>query len=358
MVRLGTDERAILFTMHHVVSDGWSMQLLVAEVSALYGALEAGAEPALPPLPMQYGDFAVWQRGWLEGGVLDAQVAWWRSGWPARRPCWSCPRTGRGRRSPAPAPGARPSPCRRPPAAPCARWRRARGPRCSWRMLAAWQSLLGRYARTDDVSVGTPVAGRTREELEGLIGLFVNTLVLRTDLSGEPGFRALLGRVRETALGAFAHQDVTFEKLVEELAPERSLGHTPLFQVAFNFQNAAPGRAPFGKLVVEPLPPMVDAAPFDLNLHVAESGDALQVLLIYRAELFDHGTAERMLAHFATLLTAAAAGPDAPLAARAAGGRRGARRPRRPARLPSFRRTPPCTTCSPRRRRARRTRPR
>ncbi|HEX6042688.1 non-ribosomal peptide synthase/polyketide synthase, partial [Longimicrobium sp.] len=314
VVRLDDTDWAILFTMHHVVSDGWSMQVLVNEVRELYGALGEGREPALAPLPLQYPDYAVWQRDWLSGGVIDAQLAWWREQLAGAPPVLELPTD----RPHAPAAGARgghasvafPEETTRALRAIA----HAEGATLYMALLAAWQTLLGRYARTDDVSVGTPVAGRTRAELDGLIGFFVNTLVLRTDLSGTPGYRALLRRVRETALGAFARQDVPFERLVEALAPERSLLHSPLFQVLFHFQSAPAAEAPMGDLVATPMGPVGSAAQFDLSLGVAETGDALEAWLTYRTDLFDAETAERMLAHFARLVHAAAVHPDAALA--------------------------------------------
>ncbi|HEX6913102.1 MAG TPA: amino acid adenylation domain-containing protein, partial [Longimicrobium sp.] len=180
-------------------------------------------------------------------------------------------------------------------------------------LLAAWQLLLARYSGQDDVAVGTPIAGRTRLETEGLIGFFVNTLVLRTELGGAPTFRALLGRVRETTLGAYQHQDIPFEKLVEELKVERSLSHTPLFQVMFTLQNNAREALDLGGLQAEPVAAEGEVAKFDLSLTLAESGDGLLGSLAYRAELFDEATIDRMLGHLGALLQAVAAAPDAAL---------------------------------------------
>jgi amino acid adenylation domain-containing protein len=315
VLRLDGAEWAILFTMHHVVSDGWSMQVLVREVSELYGALEAGREAALAPLPVQYADYAVWQRAWLAGGVRDAQLDWWRGQLAGAPPLLELP-TDRPRPPQAGARGGRAS-IHLPQAALRALRALAleEGATLFMALLASWQALLGRYAGTDDVSVGTPVAGRGRTELEGLIGFFANTLVLRTDLSGAPGFRALLRRVRETTLGAFGRQDVPFERLVEELAPARSLAHTPLFQVLFHFRTYAGGEYRLGSLPAEALAGDDEAAQFDLSLGVVEVGDAVEASLSYRAELYDAATAERMLRHLAVLVHAAADAPDRPLAA-------------------------------------------
>ncbi|HEV2734868.1 MAG TPA: AMP-binding protein, partial [Longimicrobiaceae bacterium] len=181
-------------------------------------------------------------------------------------------------------------------------------------LLAAWQALLGRWAGQDDVVVGTPVAGRGRTELETLIGFFVNTLALRADLSGDPSLRALVGRVREFALGAFAHQEVPFERLVEELAPERSLSHTPLFQVVFSLNEEDAGGLRLGGVWMEPVPPAEESVRFDLALAMEDVGGRFEGSLSFRADLFDPATARRLAEHLARLLDAAAAKPDRPLA--------------------------------------------
>ncbi|HEX8273217.1 MAG TPA: amino acid adenylation domain-containing protein, partial [Longimicrobiaceae bacterium] len=180
-------------------------------------------------------------------------------------------------------------------------------------LLAAWQTLLGRYAGQEDVVVGTPIAGRTRSEVEGLIGFFTNNLVHRADLSGAPGFRGLLGRVREGVLGAFAHQELPFERLVEELAPERSLGYTPLFQVLFSLQPSDTAGSRLGAAATEPLERGSEVAKFDLALYLEEAGERYAGALVYRTELFEAATIERMTGHFVALVDALAADPDRPL---------------------------------------------
>ncbi len=302
LVRLGEDEHALLFTMHHVISDGWSIGVLVHEVSALYAAFTEGHAPVLPVLPVQYADYAAWQRAHLSGPVLDAQMAYWRkalAGAPARlelptdhpRPAVPTDRGGTASFT-------------LPPEATRAlrALSRREGTTVFMTLLAAWQLLLSRYSGQDDVLVGSPIAGRGRGEVENLVGFFVNTLVLRGDLSGDPTFRGLLRRVRETALGAYGHQDVPFEKLVEELQPERSRAHTPFFQVMFSQQNAEPSSLRLGEAQVESLELDAHAARFDLGLAVAEDGETLRGVLTYRSDLFDAATAERMLAHYASLL--------------------------------------------------------
>ncbi|MEW5929831.1 MAG: amino acid adenylation domain-containing protein, partial [Gemmatimonadota bacterium] len=310
LLRLDRDDHALLFTLHHVVGDAWSMEVLTREVSAAYGAYSRGEEPRLPELPVQYADYAAWQRGWLAGEALEAQLAWWRERLAGAPPVLEIP-TDHPRR-----PGA---------GSAAGRARLALDPRTAHRvrelarregatpfmaLLAAWQLLLGRYAGQVDVVVGSPIAGRTRSELEGLIGFFVNTLVLRTDLSGDAGFRELLRRVREATLGAFQHQDLPFERLVEELQPERSLTHTPLFQVVFSLQGAPPGAPRLGRLEAEPLDAGAATATFDLSFTMTDTGEGLEGSLVYRTALFEAATAERMLGHFAVLLRGVAADPD------------------------------------------------
>ncbi len=313
LLRVAEDDHAVLFTLHHVVSDGWSTGVLVREVSALYEAYARGEEPRLPELPVQYADYAAWQRAWLSGDVLDAQLRFWRDrldGAPPvlelpadfpRRPAASAPAghlpvqlsadTGRGLRELSRREGATPF----------------------MALLAAFALLLSRYAGQEDVVVGSPIAGRTRAELEGLIGFFVNTLVLRTDLSGDPGFRELLGRVRETTLGAYQHQDVPFERLVEELHPERSLTHTPFFQVMFSLQNTEEAVLRLGELRMEPFSAGEGVSQFDLDLSLREGPDRIEGELRYRADLFEPATAGRMAAHFRLLLDAVLHAPERPL---------------------------------------------
>jgi amino acid adenylation domain-containing protein len=315
LARLGREEHAVLFTLHHVVSDGWSTGILVREVSELYAAFSEGREPRLPPLPVQYADFAAWQRAWLSGDVLDAQLAYWREKLAGAPPLLELP-TDRPRPLVQGARGGLAFLALSDQTTHALRaLARREGATLFMTLLAGWQLLLSRYAGEEDVSVGTPIAGRTRLETEGLIGFFVNTLVLRADLSGDPTFRALLGRVREATLGAYAHQDIPFEKLVEELAPERSLSHTPLFQAMFVFQNNAAEALRLGALEAEPLAGDGGTTKFDLLLALGEAGGRVAGALSYRAELWDAATIERMLGHFGALLDAVAAEPDRPVGA-------------------------------------------
>ncbi|HEX8273687.1 MAG TPA: amino acid adenylation domain-containing protein [Longimicrobiaceae bacterium] len=310
LLRTGDQEAAVLFTLHHVVTDGWSMEVLLREVSALYAAALRGEDARLPALPVQYADFAAWQREWLSGEALDRQLAYWRERLAGAPPLLEIP-TDRPRTVEQSPRAERRSVVLPPAVAPgLRRLARAEGATPFMALLAGWQALLGRWSGQDDVSVGTPVAGRARTELEGLIGFFANTLVLRADLSGGPTFRTLLGRVREAALGAFAHQDLPFERLVEELQPERSLLHTPLFQAVFALEEEDAEAPRLDGVRMEPLAAGPGAARFDLELELLERGDALAGTLLYRAELFDAATAGRMLDHLVRLLEAVAADPE------------------------------------------------
>ncbi|HEX8272004.1 MAG TPA: non-ribosomal peptide synthase/polyketide synthase, partial [Longimicrobiaceae bacterium] len=313
-LRLGGAEWGLLFTMHHIVSDGWSAEVLLRELSELYDALSSGREPMLPELPVQYADYAAWQRGWPTGDALEAGLGFWRERLRGAPPLLELP-TDRPRPRVQDPRGAR---VRAALPAETARGLRAlargEGATAFIALLAAWQLLLARWSGQEDVVIGTPVAGRTRLETEPLIGFFVNTLVLRTDLSGGPGFRELLRRVRETALGAYQHQEIPFERLVEALAPERSLAHTPLFQAMFVLETGGRRELRLGGVEAEPLPMGgAEAAKFDLTLDLAADGEGFGGWLAFRAGLWERATVERMAAHFARLAAAAVEDPDRPV---------------------------------------------
>ncbi|HSK75747.1 MAG TPA: amino acid adenylation domain-containing protein [Thermoanaerobaculia bacterium] len=310
LVRLGDGEHAVLLTMHHVVSDGWSVELLVRELGTLYGAFSRGLPSPLPELAIQYADFAAWQRRWLTGAVLESQLGYWRGRLQGAPPVLTLatdrPRpavqTFRG--------AARPVVIPAPLAAALQGLARRHGATLFMTVMAAFQALLSRHAGQADVSVGTPIAGRNHVETERLIGFFASTLVLRTDLAGDPDFAELVARVREGLLGAYAHQGLPFERLVEELQPERSLSWTPLFQVAFALQNTPLGTVEVPGLRLEPMPLEGGTAKFDLTLLLSESGGGLAGVLEYNRDLFDGATVQRMVGHFLHLLSAgAAAGP-------------------------------------------------
>ncbi|HKH48538.1 MAG TPA: amino acid adenylation domain-containing protein, partial [Thermoanaerobaculia bacterium] len=311
LLRLEEREHLLLMTFHHVVSDGWSWGVLLRDVAALYAAFSQGRPSPLPDLPVQYADFAVWQRGWLQGETLERQLAWWTRQLagaprvlelPADRPRPVLPsRRGGVRRTvlSAALSAAVSGLCRRQGVTPF------------MALLAAWSLLLGRHAGQEEVLVGSPVAGRNRREIEGLIGLFINTLVLRTDLTGGPGFTGLLGRVREMAIDAFSHQDLPFERLVEDLAADRDLRRAPVFQVLFILQNAPLGALELPGLTLRLVPVDWDAAKFDLTLNLEETAGRFSGWLEYDADLFDAATAERLLARYERLLAAAVEAPEA-----------------------------------------------
>jgi amino acid adenylation domain-containing protein len=302
LLRLSDEEHVLLLTMHHIVSDGWSMGVLVREMRSLYEAFAVGHGSPLAELPVQYADYAVWQRGWLEGGELGRQLSYWREmleGAPevlelaGDRPRPSAPTYE----------GALESISL--PEGLSARLRelaRREGVTLYMLLLAAWQTLLMRYTGQEDVVVGSPVAGRTRAETEGLIGFFVNTLVLRTDLSGDPTFRELLGRVREVCLGAYAHQEVPFEKVVEELAPERSLSRNPLFQIEFILQNTPREALELSGVSLSMFRTFGATAQFDLSLGMGDDGREIGGTIGYSTDLYDAATVRRMLVHFRALL--------------------------------------------------------
>ncbi|HPL30629.1 MAG TPA: amino acid adenylation domain-containing protein, partial [Anaerolineae bacterium] len=310
LLRLAADEHVVLLTLHHIVCDEWSSSILVEEVAALYAASAAGQAAPLAELPIQYADYACWQRSWLQGEVLDEQLTYWKQ-------------------QLAGAPELLPLPADRPrPAVQTFRGAyqsfevpsevtqglqalsRQEGATMFMALLAAFQTLLARYTGQDDISVGTPIAGRNRAELEGLIGFFVNTLVLRGDLAGEPSFRELVRRTREAALGAYAHQDVPFEMLVDALQPVRDLSHSPLFQVMFVLQNAPLRVRELPGLTMRRVESSSGTAKFDLTLFMEEAGDRLGGAVEYNADLFDAATIARFIGHFQALLAAAVADPD------------------------------------------------
>jgi amino acid adenylation domain-containing protein len=309
LLKLAPQEHVVLLVMHHVVSDGWSMGVFYRELAALYQGFAGGGPAPLPELPVQYADYAAWQRDWLRGEVLERQLAYWKerlAGAPAalemptdrpRPPV----QTVRGATEPFLISG----PLLARLKALCQR----EGCTLYMALLAAFQTLLHRYSGQEDVCVGSPVAGRTRPELEGLIGFFVNTLVLRGDLSGDPTFRELLGRAREVCLGAYAHQDLPFELLVEALQPQRDLSRTPLFQVMFILQNTPLPSLDLPGLSLSPLEADSGTAKFDLLLALAETEQGLAGNLEYNTDLFEAATARRLLGHFRNLLEAAVADP-------------------------------------------------
>jgi amino acid adenylation domain-containing protein len=309
VLRLDDAEHVGLLTMHHIVSDGWSTAILVREMATLYVAFCAGGSSPLPALPIQYADFAQWQRQWLQGEILETQIAYWKQqlvGAPAfvdlptdhPRPTMQ---TFRGAHQSLGLP--------KHLRAGIKALARQEGVTQFMALLAAFAVLLCRYSGQDDLAVGTPVANRNRLETEGLIGFFVNTLVLRTDLSGNPGFREVLRRVREVCLGAYSHQDLPFDRLVEELHVTRDLSRNPLFQVMFVLHSASLRTVELPGSTLSAVEGDSETAHFDLTLEMAETEQGLTATFVYNTDLFDGGTIARMLENFQTLLEAVVADP-------------------------------------------------
>ncbi|MEG4281922.1 amino acid adenylation domain-containing protein [Microcoleus sp. A006_D1] len=327
ILRLTDSEHILLLNMHHIASDDWSIGVLIRELEAIYTAFINHQPSPLPELSLQYADFAEWQRAWLQGEVLETQLAYWRQqlrgisvlNLPIDRPAPAM-QNYRGKTQYLELP-------KKLKDALVALSQRE-GATLFMTLLAAFQTLLYRYSQQADIVVGSPIANRNRSEIEALIGFFVNTLVLRTDCSGNPTFRDFLGRVREVTLGAYAHQDLPFEKLVEELHPERSLNRHPLFQVVFGLQNAPVDELELPELKLSSFHLETQTTRFDLELHLWEAADkfrsrygehwqdsqGLRGVAVYNPDLFDEVTIARMLKHFKTLLESIVANPEQSIA--------------------------------------------
>jgi amino acid adenylation domain-containing protein len=303
LLQIDEHEHVLAIVMHHIISDGWSMSVLFRELATAYNAFRNNAAPHWPPLPVQYADYAVWQREALADIELERQITYWRAQLADAPAALKLPTD-----NPRPAiQGSRGAWInRRLPEDLCGSLHElGRDEGCTLFMvlLAAFDVVLGHYAGQQDVLVGTPIAGRNRTELEGLIGFFVNTLVLRTDLSGNPSFRDLLARVKTAALGAYAHQDVPFERLVDELKPDRDTSRTPVFQVMFNLHNEPVNVLSLDGLDVEPLGLDRGTAKFDLTLSLTESDRALFMSYEYNADLFDRETVAGISAYYESVLS-------------------------------------------------------
>jgi amino acid adenylation domain-containing protein len=309
-VRLADAEHVVLLTIHHIVFDGWSTSVLFRELAACYNAFTAGAPVPLSPLSIQYADFTIWQRDWLQGQELERELAYWRKQLSGALPLLQLA-TDHSRPSVQGSRGAH-HPVRLSRGLTDRLTSVSRRERVTLFMtlLAAFQTLLYRYTEQEDILVGSAIAGRNQVELESLIGVFVNTLVLRTDLSGDPTFRELLDRVRDVTLGAYAHQDVPFEKLVEELHPERSLAHAPLCQAIFVFQNTPQHTLELLGLATAPFDVTPETAKFDLSLSLREGPGGLTGSFTYSTDLFEASTIARMATHFEILLEGISANPD------------------------------------------------
>ncbi|MFB2833039.1 amino acid adenylation domain-containing protein, partial [Floridanema evergladense] len=310
---LSETEHILLVCMHHIVSDGWSMGVFVQELSALYNAYTQGERSPLNPLPIQYADFAIWQREWLQGEVLQRQLNYWQE-----------------KLKDAPALLELPTDRPRPPvqtfvggnqqfalspelSRKLTQLSQETGATLFMMLLAAFNTLLYRYTGQLDILVGTAIANRNHSEIQSLIGFFVNTLVMRTDLSGNPSFRELLSRVRETAMEAYTYQDLPFEMLVEALQPERNLSYSPLFQVMFALQNAPMSKLELGGLTLSPIELENPIAKFDLSLAMASTSEGLVGIWEYNSDLFDGCTIERMTNHLLSLLEGIVANPQIPI---------------------------------------------
>lgn len=310
LARLSAGEHVLVLTMHHIIGDGWSGGVLLRELGALYAAFCDGRESPLAQLPIQYADYAAWQRGWLTGAVLEEHLGYWSGQLGGAPPLLELPtdrprphtQSFRGEHLAAALPPALSDAFRR--------LSREEGATLFMTLLAAFKVLLGRQAGQTDVVVGTPIAGRNRQDLEALVGFFVNTLVLRTSLAGRPTFRELLRRVREVCLGAYAHQEMPFERLVEELQPERSTSHTPLFQVFFNMHNHAEGETAFPGLTLHELPAPESGSKFDLTLYAKDHPAGIHLTLVYNSDLFERFRMVELFAQFRRLLSQVAERPD------------------------------------------------
>ena len=301
LICLAENEYLLLLTMHHTISDGWSISVFMRELAALYTAFTQEQPSPLPELPIQYADFAEWQHEWLQGEVRDNLLTYWK------KQLEDVP------------------PLELPTDYPRPAFLNFSGGHIAFELsasltqalkvlsrqenvtlfmtlLAAFQTLLARYSGQDDIVVGSPIANRNRTEIEGLIGFFANTLVLRADLSGNPSFRTVLERVRETLLDAYAHQDLPFEHLVEALRVPRDPSRNPLFQVMFVLQNTPSSRVELPGLTLDLSESYIGAATFDLLLFISENNDKLDCVFEYSSELFDEATISRLLGHYQTLL--------------------------------------------------------
>jgi acyl carrier protein len=311
LLRLGPQEHAAIMTSHHIISDGWSMGVLIREVGVLYEAYRRGLESPMKELPIQYVDYAVWQREWLRGEVLQEEIEYWRAQLAGATAVIDLP-TDRPRPAVQRYTGASKGLALSEELTEALRQlSKKEGVTLFMTLLAAFQVLLSRYSDQEDISIGTPIAGRSRTDLEGLIGFFVNTLVLRNRVEGEALFLDLLHDVRETTLGAYAHQELPFEKLVEEMRPERDPSYTPLFQVMFALQNAPHAPLELAGLTLSPFAPETTAPKFDLTLVLREAGGRIAGAIEYDADLFDAGTIEKMITHFERLLASIASQPHA-----------------------------------------------
>ncbi|HFD91805.1 MAG TPA: amino acid adenylation domain-containing protein [Gammaproteobacteria bacterium] len=310
LVRLGAREHVLMTTMHHIISDAWSSGVFKRELGYFYKCFRQKRQPDMPELPLRYVDYTRWQLNQLRGKRFDKQLHYWKERLDGVPPLLELPcdrprpavQTFRG--------GTRSRPLNQALGTALLALGQRQGATLFMLLLAAFQVLLYRYSGQEDIVVGTPVANRGQKETEGLIGLFINVLALRCDLSGDPAFPDLIVRVREAVLGAFEHQEVPFEKLVEALQPERNLSHTPLFQVMFTYRNTPDEELDLDGVAVHDMEVKKTVSHFDLSMIIERRGEGHCLIVEYSADLFDAGTITRMLDHYVNLLEGIAAGPD------------------------------------------------
>ncbi|MFN6558746.1 MAG: amino acid adenylation domain-containing protein [Nostoc sp. ChiSLP01] len=310
LIVLSETEHVLSVCMHHIVSDGWSIGVFIQELAALYNAYSQGQTSPLTPLPIQYADFAIWQRQWLQGDILQSQLNYWQQQLKDAPALLSLP-TDRPRPAVQTFAGAHQEfAISVELTGKLTKLSQEQGVTLFMTLLAAYDTLLYRYTGQSDILVGSPIANRNRSEIEELIGFFVNTLVMRTSLAGNPSFSELLGRVRDMAMDAYAHQDLPFEMLVEALQPERNLSHTPLFQVMFVLQNAPMSGVELAGLTISSLSAQSTTAKFDLSLLMQNTATGLVGVWEYNTDLFDSSTIERITGHFMTLLEGIVNNPE------------------------------------------------
>ncbi|MDG1462420.1 MAG: condensation domain-containing protein, partial [Gammaproteobacteria bacterium] len=307
LIQLRDDESILFLNIHHIIADAWSLGVFYSELVNRYESHSTGNSEALAELQIQYGDFAEWQQEWMQGKEQQAQLNYWKECLSDAPPLLELPidhprprlQTHNGATLTR----------QLDPALAASLRQLAQSEQCTLFVLflAAYNVLLMRYSGSDDIVVGTPIAGRSKLELEPLIGFFVNTLAMRTELAGNPSFTTLLQQVKQNSLNAFRNQNVPFEKLVEELQPDRVMSYSPVFQTLFVLEHDAVSSNSFSELTAKAEPVQSDTAKFDLSLYVSESSSALSCIFEYNTDLFEANTIERMLNHFEVLLESVAA---------------------------------------------------
>ncbi len=314
LLKVSEDEHVIVLVIHHIISDDWSTKVLMQEISVIYESVVKNMDYPLPELTIQYVDYAAWQREWLSGKVLEEQINYWKNTLKDIPPVLNLP-TDRPRPAVQTFNGSYLSfELPEETGELISKISREEGVTAFMILLAAFDTLLSKYSGQEDIVVGTPVANRTQDEVENLIGFFVNTLVLRTDLSGNPSFRELLKRVRETSLGAYAHQDLPFEQVVDIVQPERSLSHSPIFQVMFTLQNTPRRERNLSSgITISSVEAHSGTSKFDLTMFMVGEDKHFGGALEFNTDLFDESTIERMINHFQKILFDMLSNPDKPV---------------------------------------------